>query len=78
MTQQNAAMVEETTAAARSLASEAQSLMQLVSRFQVEKVAGPQIATGKVVKLAPAKRHGGGSGPTALALWEDEEGWDGL
>jgi len=35
-TQQNAAMVEETTAAARSLANEAQELKELVSRFQIE------------------------------------------
>lgn len=35
MTQQNAAMVEESTAAARSLANEASSLKQLVSDFKV-------------------------------------------
>ena len=37
-TQQNAAMVEETTAAARSLAGEAQELKQLVSRFNIATV----------------------------------------
>jgi len=36
MTQQNAAMVEESTAAARSLASEADQLSQLVSRFRLD------------------------------------------
>lgn len=36
MTQQNAAMVEEATAAARSLASEADRLATLVSRFRLE------------------------------------------
>jgi len=35
MTQQNAAMVEESTAAARSLASEADELITLVQRFQL-------------------------------------------
>lgn len=35
MTQQNAAMVEESTAAARSLASEADQLIALVQRFQL-------------------------------------------
>ncbi|NQV80760.1 MAG: hypothetical protein HQ495_09410 [Alphaproteobacteria bacterium] len=34
MTQQNAAMVEESTAAARALASEASQLLQLVSFFK--------------------------------------------
>ncbi|HQS69438.1 MAG: globin-coupled sensor protein [Novosphingobium sp. 28-62-57] len=36
MTQQNAAMVEEATAAARSLASEADSLSRLVSQFRLD------------------------------------------
>lgn len=36
MTQQNAAMVEEATAAARSLANESSRLSQLVSRFRLE------------------------------------------
>jgi methyl-accepting chemotaxis protein len=35
MTQQNAAMVEQATAAARSLASEAERLNDLVSQFQL-------------------------------------------
>lgn len=41
MTQQNAAMVEETTAASRSLANEAQGLRQLVSRFRLSQQAAP-------------------------------------
>ncbi len=39
-TQQNAAMAEESTAAARSLASEADELAQLVERFKAAKGAG--------------------------------------
>jgi methyl-accepting chemotaxis protein len=35
VTQQNAAMVEEATAAARSLAAEADELARLVTRFQI-------------------------------------------
>jgi methyl-accepting chemotaxis protein len=38
VTQQNAAMVEETSAAARSLAHEAEGLADLVSRFSVKDV----------------------------------------
>ncbi len=43
MTQQNAAMVEENTAAARSLAGEASQLVQLISFFKVaQSAAAPQ------------------------------------
>ncbi|SNS29554.1 methyl-accepting chemotaxis protein [Sphingomonas laterariae] len=52
MTQQNAAMVEESTAAARSLASEADQLAALVQRFKVGAVA---VATRPKPK---AKRRG--------------------
>ena len=40
VTQQNAAMVEEATAAARSLASEADQLSRLVARFRTGDVGG--------------------------------------
>ncbi|MCZ7445659.1 hypothetical protein O8B94_24095, partial [Agrobacterium rhizogenes] len=36
MTQHNAAMVEETTAASRELASQADSLLALVQQFRIE------------------------------------------
>jgi methyl-accepting chemotaxis protein len=36
VTQQNAAMVEETTAASHSLTNEARQLAQLMERFQTE------------------------------------------
>ena len=43
MTQQNAAMVEENTAAARSLAGEASQLVKLISFFKVaQSAAAPQ------------------------------------
>jgi methyl-accepting chemotaxis protein len=45
MTQQNAAMVEESTAAARSLAAEADQLTGLVSRFSLEKPSGERAST---------------------------------
>jgi methyl-accepting chemotaxis protein len=41
MTQQNAAMVEEATAATRSLSSEAQRLGELVAQFRVSTAAAP-------------------------------------
>ncbi len=47
-TQQNAAMVEESTAATRSLAHETEALQQAVSRFQVER----QTAVNKPRRLA--------------------------
>ncbi|MCB2014235.1 MAG: HAMP domain-containing methyl-accepting chemotaxis protein [Sphingobium sp.] len=76
MTQQNAAMVEETTAAARSLASEAQSLKQLVSRFQLGGAMEKPRSAGSG-KAVPAKQRQ--SAPMAagnLALSVDEDDWD--
>jgi methyl-accepting chemotaxis protein len=42
VTQQNAAMVEETSAATMKLASEADRLVQLISRFQLDEAGGSQ------------------------------------
>jgi methyl-accepting chemotaxis protein len=42
MTQQNAAMVEEATAAARSLANESSRLSSLVSKFRLETRGGSE------------------------------------
>jgi methyl-accepting chemotaxis protein len=36
MTQQNAGMVEETTAASRELAAEADALLHLIQQFKIE------------------------------------------
>jgi methyl-accepting chemotaxis protein len=47
MTQQNAAMVEQSTAATRSLSSEAQRLGELVAQFRVS-------AGGQTMGYAPA------------------------
>ncbi|MEQ8247760.1 MAG: methyl-accepting chemotaxis protein [Alphaproteobacteria bacterium] len=53
MTQQNAAMVEENTAAARSLAGEASQLVQLISFFKVNQAAAaPQKALAAPPKKA--------------------------
>ncbi len=75
VTQQNAAMVEEATAAARSLASEAESLIEQISRFRTgEQRAAPAspvhdlraraaAAGRKIAKSAPRS-----AGNTALAV----------
>ncbi|WP_432199941.1 methyl-accepting chemotaxis protein [Erythrobacter sp. W53] len=57
MTQQNAAMVEESTAAARSLADEASELGRLVEQFQVGGTGGPSVSREPAPITAP-----GGSG----------------
>lgn len=53
VTQQNAAMVEESSAAARSLAGEAQELTHLVNRFRVERAAGGH--SGQMATPAPVR-----------------------
>jgi len=45
MTQQNAAMVEQSTAAARSLAEEASELTRLVAHFRTLSGTAPALAT---------------------------------
>ncbi|QAY76629.1 methyl-accepting chemotaxis protein [Sphingosinicella sp. BN140058] len=63
VTQQNAAMVEESNAAARSLAEEATGLARLVGRFETGAQAAPA-AIRKARKAAPPQVRGN----TALAL----------
>jgi len=80
VTQQNAAMVEESTAAARSLASEADELSRLVARFNVKELGSasshivepPAAATSRpVAKSTQAlpTTHGN------LALAVDQDDW---
>ncbi|TCN34037.1 methyl-accepting chemotaxis protein [Sinorhizobium americanum] len=80
-TQQNAAMVEQSTAAASSLALEAAKLRDLVARFKLEGVAGPR-AAGETARpvASPARALGsriarafGGKTATAAAVddWEE-------
>ncbi|MEH3104669.1 MAG: methyl-accepting chemotaxis protein [Sphingomonas phyllosphaerae] len=52
VTQQNAAMVEQATAAARSLASEADELSRQVSRFAIEEPGARRSAADSAVRLA--------------------------
>jgi methyl-accepting chemotaxis protein len=54
VTQQNAAMVEETTAASHSLAHEADALSRLVGQFNLGREVAPQAARPAVARAAPA------------------------
>jgi methyl-accepting chemotaxis protein len=79
MTQQNAAMVEETTAAARTLASEADELASLVGRFRLKtthgRAAAPASSGGfsrPVAKPRPIPRT---SGNLALSPAVDDDDW---
>ncbi len=74
MTQQNAAMVEESTAAARSLATEAEDLNQLIARFKLGVVASSPAPARPAAVSAPTPR------PAArvsgnLALSADTDDW---
>jgi methyl-accepting chemotaxis protein len=84
MTQQNAAMVEESTAAARSLAGEADQLSTLVGRFTIGNSGGNGRAAvsgggavGTVMRLSATSRRRGAPGSAGnLALKAtDGEDW---
>jgi methyl-accepting chemotaxis protein len=60
VTQQNAAMVEQATAASHSLAAEADALSRLVGQFQIGAETGAREARG-TIETAP---HGGLSAST--------------
>ncbi len=73
VTQQNAAMVEQTTAASHSLAHEADTLARLVGQFKVDRQGAPPVARAApgrgahVPARAPAKPVAGkGAGSHAL------------
>jgi methyl-accepting chemotaxis protein len=72
MTQQNAAMVEESTAAARSLANEADALTSLVARFKVADAPHAGHAHKPVMRAAPAAAP---SSVGNLALKADLDDW---
>ena len=74
MTQQNAAMVEESNAAARSLAEEATDLSQVVQRFQTgNAVQARQPAAARPARRAAAPRIPMVTGN--LALTTSDEDW---
>jgi methyl-accepting chemotaxis protein len=77
MTQQNAAMVEQSTAASRSLADEANELSALVSRFQAGEFVAPathapaelytpaRAPNPSVVRMPVPRAHRGGQSAAA-------------
>ena len=89
VTQQNAAMVEESTAASHALATEADELGRLVSRFRVgevrtgesgrmlERRAHPAAAPiTRVRASAPLRGYDGGAATARKLAPIDEEGWE--
>ena len=81
MTQQSAAMVEETTAASHSLAKETQDLVGLVDHFQVGGTGAGRPAQASAPRRgAPAARpavaQSGRGGAAALRKPEPEAGWE--
>ncbi len=81
VTQQNAAMVEQSTAASHALAQEADELGRLVARFELGG-ASPPVAAGRAKpgpqrRAQPALRVAGGRAVSAVRKPEPvEEGWE--
>jgi methyl-accepting chemotaxis protein len=79
-TQQNAAMVEEATAAVGSLKVEAAALARQVARFRMSRAATPEraavVAPSRPAPSRPARVHRGGGVATAAAVAPDTNGWD--
>ena len=67
VTQQNAAMAEEATAAGRSLAQEAEQLSGLVGQFRLGNVAEFQPARRAAAKAEPVRSPNLGKGDTQAA-----------
>jgi methyl-accepting chemotaxis protein len=84
VTQQNAAMVEQSTAASHSLAQEAEALSRLVARFRLNRAAeaeaapAPAPAPAPTPAPAPALRRVAASGQAAalVAQQPSDEGWE--
>ncbi|RYF69757.1 MAG: methyl-accepting chemotaxis protein, partial [Comamonadaceae bacterium] len=67
-TQQNAALVEESAAAAESLREQAARLSQIVQQFHLGDDVAPHMGTLHAASPAPSARLGGGGrGQTLLA-----------
>ncbi|AUX79975.1 HAMP domain-containing methyl-accepting chemotaxis protein [Sinorhizobium fredii] len=79
VTQQNAAMVEESTAATNRLADEAANLARLIARFRLEPGAAPRLAAAdSMPATSPARALGrklagafGGQTAAATADWQE-------
>ena len=59
VTQQNAAMVEETNAAARNMSSEAERLSGIIARFEVSQTGTRATPNGRsiVLEASPVQSH---------------------
>jgi methyl-accepting chemotaxis protein len=77
MTQQNAAMVEQSTAAARSLAAEADELIAVVQRFQLGDEMAPQSPrpAARARKRPAAAMRPRSTGNLALAIDMADDDW---
>ncbi len=84
-TQQNAAMVEETTAASRNLAKETEDLLRLTARFTLGRAAAARTTPGAARAPAPAPRPrpkvavvraAAGGGSSAARRSEPAESWE--
>ncbi|WP_042776497.1 HAMP domain-containing methyl-accepting chemotaxis protein [Sinorhizobium fredii] len=80
VTQQNAAMVEESTAATNRLADEAANLARLIARFRLEAGAAPRLAGHASTPAASparalggrlAKAFGGAAATATAANWQE-------
>jgi methyl-accepting chemotaxis protein len=74
VTQQNAAMVEEATAASHALTSEADTLARLISRFELGEARPHAPTPAQHRPVTAMKTVGHRSGGAALAPAEDS--WD--
>ncbi|MEM6536094.1 MAG: methyl-accepting chemotaxis protein [Pseudomonadota bacterium] len=80
VTQQNAAMVEQSTAASHSLSQEADRLLGLISQFQLGNSSGGNAAAGSIHEqqervrefVAPVASSGGGGAAAAVQQMEDD------
>lgn len=75
MTQQNAAMVEESTAAARSLAGEAETLSELVARFNVGGDAPARHTAPTPIRPRRARKAPRVAGNLALKVDNSDDDW---
>ncbi len=87
VTQQNAAMVEQTTAASHSLAQDTEALAQLTSRFQLGQAADDGSPASRVKPMrrpdrpAPARpiklaQAGRGAAAVKRVADVDPDGWE--
>jgi methyl-accepting chemotaxis protein len=75
MTQQNAAMVEESTAASHSLAQETTSLADLMGRFRIRAETAPAARPASAPRTVTALKTVGGRGLSAVPA-ASTDNWD--